>query len=386
MVERRDFMPATKSISNRLNKVVFCVFFCLMIGYTVGCQRNGNAIPEEPSGAPVAENLTPEEKEQINQQYFSDPSFNELNSLPDYIHQTLPFVPIHTFQNGQTLYFLTTPFINPQDAELISSLRNISEYGGCSEIWSWDLPTDYLQKRLVKLDYYPNPRSDLSEETNQNLIGTTHGKISTIVDIAENGDIVFTESLGEGMMHFTTIQYVYHIVSDTISITDYKPGRPETYSPKELQEKKEQSIHSDTLSLFRSVSDIVWKEKKDTLHFSYFNTECLYVLQYNIAAPKNAKREIYHEIGAYSLSNQKYSPILRKWIHELDLDPFIALELIPTSNHLSIHDWCGFSKEPRTNQVYYYNSDEGTIQYMAEAPNTTPETGFYEVVSNGNMK
>jgi hypothetical protein len=329
---------------------------------------------------PVPSSLSQAEKEEINREFFSDSSFHELSSLPEYLEQQLTIVPIRSYQKDQNLYFITSANIHAQDTEHITNLRENPSYGGCSEIWMWEIPTEKLQKCLVKFDHYVNPLLTDTKTLDQNWLGTSYGSISTISDILENGDIVFTESIAEGMMNFTLVEYRYHIASDTITIADFQPGRPEIYTPEELQNMKEKTVNSDTLSLFRAASDILWEHREENKQWSFFTRERWYVVQYNLKASKKARGKYYHEIGFYSLTNSSYRPLVRKWITELDKDPFISLELVPDSMNLSIRDWCGFSGEARTNQSYYYDAEEGSINWMKEASNTTPETGIYEVV------
>ena len=329
---------------------------------------------------PASSSLSQAEKEEINREFFSDSSFHELSSLPEYLEQQLTIVPIRSYQKDQNLYFVTSASIHAQDVEHIANLRENASYGGCSEIWMWEIPTEKLQKCLVKFDHYVNPLLTDTKTLEQNWLGTSYGSISTISDILENGDIVFTESIAEGMMHFSLAEYRYHIASDTITIADYQPGRPEIYTPEELLDMKAKTVNSDTLSLFRSASDILWEQQGENKQWSFFTRERWYVVQYNLKASKNASGKYYHEIGYYSLMNSSYHPLIRKWITELDKDPFISLELVPDSLNLSIRDWCGFSGESRTNQSYYYDAEEGSIRWAKEASNTTPETGIYEVV------
>lgn len=344
-----------------------------------GCQKEYDSSHnhEKPD---VVETLTIEEKNKIHQEYFSNTAFHEIESIPAYIHQQIPFVPIRTYQHNMKLYFVVNPRLKATDTELITNLKVSSDYGGCSEIWTWDIEKETLQRKFVKLEYYPNPTAKSTDSTPVDKIGTVHGTITTIDEITANEEIFFTESIAEGMMHFTKIQYIYRPLSDDILTVEYQPGRPEVYTDQEIEKMKEVSVTKETLTLFRQISDIVWENLSNDLQWSYFHLDRLYSIQYNIISYDDQFGEYYHEISYFSLSDQKQHPILRKWIVDVDLDPLISLEIIPNSFHLSISDWCGFSEEPRTHQMYYYNSDEDSIQLMNEAPNTTEETGVYTIV------
>lgn len=364
-------------------KLLLVTALCTLIMVSTSCQAWFSGFNRPNSSLEQnAQSLSSEEKVAMMDEYFSYPTFHEVTTLPEYIEQKLPFVPIHSYQKDQTLYFIASAFQN-HDKETISALKNNPDIGICSEIWTLELLSENLMKVLVKYEYYPNPLESNPEKKKSqgNFIGVPYGKISAIVDVRSNGDILFDESTPEGMGHYTRVTYNYQRAENKVTIMDYLPGRPEVYSENDMKELKNQTLSYQTLSLFRIVSEIVWKDTNKTMQWSYFTSERLYALRYNIKAPRGKTGKYYHEIGYYDLDNSEYNSLIRKWLQEEDPSPLIQIDLMPDSDDLSLHDWCGFQANSRTNQVYRFDADNHSIQYIQGAENTTEETGLYEVVN-----